>query len=150
MQILTFILNNIVFGIPVSDVSSIETTMNITPVPAAPDHVKGIVWLHEKLIPIYSLVSKFGYPDQKILNTVVIEADGVNLGLEVGEVKEILELPDKQIIPMPLIMKGTQNFFNDVASSNKKLIVLLTVENLLNEAEREELKRVIEENKNDD
>ena len=118
MQILTFILNNIEFGIPVSDVSSIETTMNITPVPAAPAHVKGIVWLHERLIPIYSLVSKFGYPEQKIQNTVVIEADGVNLGLEVGVVKEILELPDKQIIPMPVIMKGTQNFFNDVASSN--------------------------------
>lgn len=146
MQILTFILNDIEFGIPVSDVASIETTMELTKIPVAPPHIKGIVWLHERLIPIYSLISKFGYPEQPIQNTIVIEAEGMNLGLEVGNVKEIMEVPDKQIIPMPVIMNECRDFFENVAANNRHLIVLLTAEHLLSEKDREAIQKVIEDN----
>ena len=146
MQILTFILNDVEFGIPVSDVMGIETKLDITPIPVAPAHLKGITSLHDNIIPIYSLISRFNYPEQQILNTIIVSVGEVQLGLEVGYVKEIMELPDKQIIPMPVIMNECRDFFENVASNNRHLIVLITADHLLSEQDREALQKVIEDN----
>ena len=65
MQLLTFMLNNVRFGIPVDDVESIETRMSVVGVPNAPAHIEGIVNLHGDIVPICNLADYFGYPGYK-------------------------------------------------------------------------------------
>lgn len=43
MQLLTFTLNDIRFGVPVEDVQSIENRMDVVGVPNAPAHFEGII-----------------------------------------------------------------------------------------------------------
>ena len=46
MQLLTFLLNGVKFGIPVNDVESIETRMNVVNIPNSLPEVHGIMNLH--------------------------------------------------------------------------------------------------------
>lgn len=146
MQLLTFTLNNIDFGIPVAVVEGIETQRNITPVPSAPPHVHGIMNLHGEIIAVYSLASRFGYGDIPVGNIVVAGIGEMKVGLEVEQVKSILEVEDRNVIPMPEILNATQNCFNDVASNQKELIVLFDVSKLLSQEEYKGISKMVDDN----
>lgn len=61
MQLLTFLLNGVKFGIPVNDVESIETRMNVVNIPNSLPQVHGIMNLHGEVIAVYSLAEQFHY-----------------------------------------------------------------------------------------
>lgn len=147
MQLLTFVLNDILFGIRVSDVESIESRANIVKIPNSPPNIKGIINLHGNIVPIYSLTARFSYEEQNIQNVVVVGIGGMKIGLEVEVVKEILEVEDRHVIPMPEIMNSSQNYFNNVASYDKKLIVLLDVPKMISAEEQQGILKFIDEKK---
>ena len=148
MQLLTFTLNGVDFGIPVKTVEAIETQRNIIPVPNSPAHVQGIMNLHGEIIAVYSLASRFGYGNLPVGNIVVAGIGGMKVGLEVEQVKSILDVEDRNVIPMPEIMNATQNCFNDVASSQKELIVLFDVGKLLSQEEYQGISKMVDDNSN--
>ena len=111
MQLLTFLLNGVKFGIPVNDVESIETRMNVVNIPNSLPQVHGIMNLHGEVIAVYSLAEQFHYPEQEINNIIVASMNGTKIGLEVGNVDEIIDVPDEKVISMPVIMKAVENCF---------------------------------------
>lgn len=115
MQLLTFLLNGVKFGIPVNDVESIETRMNVVNIPNSLPQVHGIMNLHGEVIAVYSLAEQFHYPEQEINNIIVASMNGTKIGLEVGNVDEIIDVPDEKVISMPVIMKAVENCFDEVA-----------------------------------
>lgn len=145
MQLLTFELNGICFGIPLVDVESIETKSRVVEVPDSPPHVRGIMKLHGEIIPIYSLTDRFGYQEQKISNIIVANANGIKIGLEVQDVNEIIEVDNTSVTPMPELMNARQNCFNEVAYRGKELIVVLSTSNLISLAEQQEIKKMLED-----
>ena len=99
------LLNGVKFGIPVNDVESIETRMNVVNIPNSLPQVHGIMNLHGEVIAVYSLAEQFHYPEQEINNIIVASMNGTKIGLEVGNVDEIIDVPDEKVISMPVIMK---------------------------------------------
>ncbi len=144
MQLLTFLMNGRSFGMPVNDVESIETKMNVYEVPETPSNIKGIIKLHGTIIPVYSLASRFGYPQDSVQNIIVANVGSMKVGLEVEKVKEIIEVPDREINPMPEIINATQHCFNDIASKDKELITILDVQNLISSEEQLKLRKLID------
>ncbi|HVZ23192.1 MAG TPA: chemotaxis protein CheW, partial [Vicinamibacterales bacterium] len=59
---LTFALAQEEYGLPVLKVREIIKIMDITSVPQVPAHVKGVINLRGKVIPIVDLRAKFGLP----------------------------------------------------------------------------------------
>ena len=141
MQLLTFLLNGVKFGIPVNDVESIETRMNVVNIPNSLPQVHGIMNLHGEVIAVYSLAEQFHYPEQEINNIIVAS----KIGLEVGNVDEIIDVPDEKVISMPVIMKAVENCFDEVASYAKELIVLIEVSKLMPEAEQQAIQKLVEQ-----
>jgi len=137
MQLLTFLLNGVKFGIPVNDVESIETRMNVVNIPNSLPQVHGIMNLHGEVIAVYSLAEQFHYPEQEINNIIVASMNGTKIGLEVGNVDEV--------ISMPVIMKAVENCFDEVASYAKELIVLIEVSKLMPEAEQQAIQKLVEQ-----
>lgn len=113
------LLNGVKFGIPVNDVESIETRMNVVNIPNSLPQVHGIMNLHGEVIAVYSLAEQFHYPEQEINNIIVASMNGTKIGLEVGNVDEIIDVPDEKVISMPVIMKAVENCFDEVASYAK-------------------------------
>ncbi len=145
MQFLSFSLNGLDYGIPLEDVVTIESRKDVLMVPTAPAHIRGIVKRHGELIPVFSLTSRFGMPDGPMESLVIVKTEGMKLGLEVGKVKAIKDVGGTDVLPMPAIMGGVRNCFNDVASLQKELVVLVDVNELLTDEERELIRRLVDD-----
>jgi len=101
--------------------------------------------LHGEVIAVYSLAEQFHYPEQEINNIIVASMNGTKIGLEVGNVDEIIDVPDEKVISMPVIMKAVENCFDEVASYAKELIVLIEVSKLMPEAEQQAIQKLVEQ-----
>src|SRR2546423_6858297 len=76
---LTFHLGNEEFGIRVLKVREIMGVQEITAVPQTPAHVKGVINLRGKLIPVIDLRLRFGLPAAEYNQRtciIVIQAQG--------------------------------------------------------------------------
>ena len=80
-------------------------------------------------------------------NVIVAGVNGMKVGLEVESVREIIDVPDREIEPMPQIMNATQNCFNDIASKDKELITILDVQNLISTEAQQSIRKLIEDEK---
>jgi purine-binding chemotaxis protein CheW len=98
---LTLSLAEELYGIPVLKVREIIKLVNITPVPQMPAHVKGVVNLRGKIIPVVDLRLKFempGIPATQRTCIVVVQIASASqaatalLGLVVDGVEEVLNL----------------------------------------------------------
>ena len=148
MQLLSFSLNGVDYGIPLKDVESIEGRINCVNVPTAPKYIKGIIRLHGNIVPVLSLAARFGLQELPIENMIVANVDGMKIALEVEKVREIVNVENSRVLPMPMLMNSVQNCFNDVASCQKELIVMLDVKSLVSIEEQQQLRQLIEDSSN--
>jgi purine-binding chemotaxis protein CheW len=105
---LTFALAQEEYGLPVLKVREIIKMMDITGVPQVPGHVKGVINLRGKVIPIIDLRLKFGLPAADytertciIVVEVQLETRRVMLGVIVDWVSEVLNIATEEIEPTP-------------------------------------------------
>ena len=105
---LTFALAQEEYGVPVLKVREIIKMMDITGVPQVPSHVKGVINLRGKVIPIVDLRLKFNLPVEDstertriIVVEVELQARRVMLGMVVDYVSEVLNISSDEIEPMP-------------------------------------------------
>ena len=105
---LTFALAEEEYGLPVLKVREIIKSMDVTAVPQVPAHVKGVINLRGKVIPIVDLRIKFGLPAQEptertCIVVVEIQSDErrIMLGTVVDCVSEVLNISTEEIEPTP-------------------------------------------------
>lgn len=148
MQLLSFVMNGVNYGIALKDVESIEPRMNVVNIPTAPEHIKGIIRLHGAIVPVFCLSSRFGLKEGAIENMIVVNVNGMKIGLEVEKVKEITNVEDSDVQAMPVIMNGVRNCFNDVAANQKDLIVILDVNSLVSLEAQKQIRKLIDDRAN--
>ncbi|HET9013867.1 MAG TPA: chemotaxis protein CheW [Gemmatimonadaceae bacterium] len=105
---LTFALADEEYALPVLKVREIIKMMEITQVPKVPPHVKGVINLRGKVIPIVDLRLKFGFPPQDATErTCIIVVDAAlnggrsSLGFVVDGVNEVMNIAADEIEPTP-------------------------------------------------
>ena len=101
---LTFTLAGEEYGVPVLRVREIIKMMDITEVPQVPPHIKGVLNLRGKVIPVIDLRLKFGFaPGDVTSRTCIIVVDvalaagRVMMGVIVDHVSEVLNIPADEI-----------------------------------------------------
>ena len=101
---LTFALAAEEYGLPVLKVREIMKIMEITAVPQAPEHVKGVINLRGKVIPVVDLRLKFGFPPREfdertciIVVDVALQSSIVMMGVVVDAVSEVLTIGADEI-----------------------------------------------------
>ena len=105
---LTFGLGKEEYGLPVLKVREIIKLMDITAVPQAPPHVKGVINLRGKVIPVVDLRLKFRLPSQDYTertSIIVVEVAGTHgnilMGVIVDSVSEVLNIVADEIEETP-------------------------------------------------
>ena len=105
---LTFQLANEEFGIRVLKVREIMGLQEITSVPQTPGHVKGVINLRGKVVPVVDLRLKFSLPAAEytqrtciIVTQVQGESGPVMMGIVVDGVAEVLNLTGQEIEDTP-------------------------------------------------
>ena len=108
-KFLTFTLADEFYGVEVLKIREIIRMQKITPVPQMPSHVKGVINLRGKVIPVIDLRVKFNLPTMEATERtciIVVDVDsgqGINslLGLVVDAVEEVLNITPEEVEPSP-------------------------------------------------
>jgi purine-binding chemotaxis protein CheW len=106
---LTFALGNESYGVNVLQVREIIRLQPFTPVPQMPAHIKGVLNLRGKIVPVLDLRTKFGFTeicDNEHTCIVVVQIGagapgGLTTGLVVDAVEEVVQIGAEDIEPAP-------------------------------------------------
>jgi purine-binding chemotaxis protein CheW len=106
---LTFVLERQCYGIDVLKIREIIRMTDITAVPQMPAHVRGVINLREKIIPVIDLRRRFGFDEaaateQTCIVVVLIHTpDGksIQMGLVVDGVEEVVQIAASDIEAAP-------------------------------------------------
>jgi len=136
---LTFALAEEEYGLLVIKVREIIKIMDITAVPQMPDHIKGVINLRGKVIPIIDLRAKFGLPGQDytertciIVAEVEVEDRKVMLGIIVDWVSEVLNIAPDEIEPAPDFGERLDTaYMQGIAKIKGKVKILLDLDRVL-------------------
>ncbi len=139
VQVVSFLIGKEEYAVDVLCVREINRLMAITHVPKTASEVLGVVNLRGTIIPVVDLRSWFrlgetGFrPENRI---VVIEVDGRMLGCVVEQVNEVLRIDPSIVDPPGSVITGPEaEFISGVARLNDRLLMMLDVDRVLEEAE---------------
>jgi purine-binding chemotaxis protein CheW len=132
---LTFVIGKEDFGIEIRYVTEIIGIQSITTVPDMPHYVKGVINLRGKVIPVMDVRLRFGvdersYDDRTCI--IVINIDEQPVGLIVDRVLDVMDMPESEIEPPPMIQKGKSNrFIQGMGKVGEQVKILLCASKLL-------------------
>jgi len=148
---LTFTLGKEEFGIQVLRVKEIMGVQDITAVPGTPAHLKGVLNLRGKIIPVVDLRLKFELPEAPYTQTtciivvqVVQSGEQGMIGLIVDGVSEVLNLNGTEIEDAPDFGEGIETpFVLGIAKTKAGVKILLKIEDILTFQELRGIKELI-------
>ncbi|MFP5213899.1 MAG: chemotaxis protein CheW, partial [Acidobacteriota bacterium] len=89
-QFVTFRINGSLLGLDVLTVREINRVLDLTPVPHAPDYVRGLINLRGRTVTVFDLGVRLGQPASAITeesHNVVLKHDSVGLLVDaIGDV----------------------------------------------------------------
>jgi purine-binding chemotaxis protein CheW len=149
---LTFHLGKEEFGIQVKHVREIMGVQDITAVPGTPAHLKGVINLRGKIIPVVDLRLKFTFPAIPFTETTCIvvvqvmqEGDQTMIGLIVDGVSEVLNISAADIEDPPNFGEGIETpFVLGIAKVKNTVKILLKIEDVLTLQELRGIEAVIQ------
>jgi chemotaxis signal transduction protein len=149
VQLVTFLLGDEEYGVPISQIQEIDRLARITKVPKAAEFIEGITNLRGEVIPVLDTRKRFGLevkPSDDRTRIIIVDLGGVKTGLVVDSVREVLNLARKDIAPPPeAIGSGIdQQFISGIGKvdAGKRMIVLLDVERILSRQEQAHLSEI--------
>lgn len=148
---LSFKLADEEYGLEILKVKEIIGLMPIKPVPQADAHIKGVINLRGKVIPVLDLRCKFEMSfveptDQTVI--IVVQFDMRDkefiMGIVVDRVLEVLNIEADQIEPAPRFGTGNSDsdFILGVGKHADRIVFLLDIQKILNDDEIEVMHRV--------
>jgi purine-binding chemotaxis protein CheW len=148
---LTFDLASEEFGIRVLKVREIMGMQEITAVPQTPPHVKGVINLRGKIIPVIDLRLKFGLPAAEynqrtciIVTQVQSESAQLVMGVVVDGVSEVLTLTAAEIEDTPDFGEGfAGRYLLGMAKAKGKVKILLDIDQVLSNQELQNLSEIL-------
>ncbi|WP_354142448.1 chemotaxis protein CheW [Brevibacillus brevis] len=133
-QQILFKMGNEYYGLSISLVREIIKPLPITRFPKSPLYVEGVIDLRGRILPIINLRKMFDLePMEETDDTrfVDLQMDGLNIGIIVDAVSEVMNIPQSLIEPAPPIIAGVEGkYLQGIARMNDKLIMLLDVDEI--------------------
>lgn len=148
---LTFQLGSEEFGVRVLKVREIMGIQDITAVPQTPGHVKGVINLRGKVIPVIDLRLKFGLPGAEYTQRTCIivaqvqgESGLILMGVIVDGVSEVLNLTGAEIEDTPDFGEDAAGqYLLGMAKVKGKVKILLDFDRVLSSQELHGLKEML-------
>ncbi len=136
---LTFLIGKEEFGVAVLKVREIMGIQDITEVPQTPPHLKGVINLRGKVVPIIDLRVKFGvaaeFADRTCIVVVQVQLASdqtVPMGLIVDRVEEVASLSAAEIEPAPDFgAKLSTDFMLGLAKGKGQVKTLLDIDRVI-------------------
>lgn len=144
----TFVLNEQLYGIEILLIREINRQLEMTPVPHAPDYIRGLLNLRGQIVTILDLNKRLGLKNATLSersHNIILKTDqelqGINkelvtapdkVGLLVDDIQDVLIVSEEEIeLPPANVGKVDGQFLSGVIKQADKLVTILSVEKLL-------------------
>ncbi len=131
-QSVIFVLGAESYGIDIFRVNEIIRMREITSLPRVENHIRGLVNLRGKTIPVIALGTRLGLsevPDTESTRIIVVDSEHGNVGIVVDAVREVVTLDPACIDATPSIVQElSAEFVRGVAKHETGLITLLELD----------------------
>jgi purine-binding chemotaxis protein CheW len=153
-QFLTFVLNDETYGVGILHIREIIEYDNLTVVPLMPDFISGVINLRGNVVPVVNLARRFEHEAKEIgkrTSIIIIdikdaEGEGVEVGMVVDIVNEVIELASSDIAAAPTFgAKIRTEFIQGMGKIDDKLMILLDVNHVLSITELSNVSDVVDE-----
>jgi purine-binding chemotaxis protein CheW len=136
LHLIAFQLDREEYGVAVSSVREVSRVSDITRVPQAPDHIRGVMNLRGRILPVLELRTRLGHPPLEHpgpkARVVVADVHGRAIGLLVDAVAQVLKVPSDRVVPPPDDARTVEaDYLTGVAELDGRLIILLDLERML-------------------
>ncbi|MCP4350533.1 MAG: hypothetical protein GY795_34115 [Desulfobacterales bacterium] len=140
-----FTLGDGEFGISISHIHEVITIMPVTSVPEMPYHMKGVVNLRGRIIPVTDLRMKLGldetdYTDQTCI--IIINIESAIIGVVVDSVKGVMNIRVGDIEDAPEFGAGINpEYILGIAMNNGKIKILIDIHRIFSLEEINDFER---------
>ena len=142
-QMINFCIGTEQYGVDIRKVREVIQVGEITPLPHAPDFVKGVINLRGDVIPVINLREKLGMAEERDTladRVIVVEIGEKLVGMIVDAVSRVVRIAAAQLETAPLWLGGlTGDYMAGVVRLPDRLIVVLNAEAILTSGEKLEL-----------
>ena len=134
-EMLTFRLGKEEYGIDILRVQEIRGYEDPTRIANAPAHVKGVINLRGKIVPIVDLRLKFGIADPRYDTFTVVIILNVGdrvIGTVVDSVSDVIEIGPEQVRDAPEMEAGVDaSYITGIGTLGERLLILVDIEKLI-------------------
>ncbi len=145
-KFLTFRLKEEDYGIAIKYVTEIIGIQKITLVPEMPSHIKGVINLRGKIIPVIDMRIRFRFEPKDYEERtciIVVDMGGAAIGLVVDEVLEVLSIAEENIQLTRNFNRSANNqYIYGIGKIEENVKILLDVEKILSEDEIQTLSKL--------
>lgn len=136
LKVVVFGLKDDEYCLPVTQVRSIEKAQHITRVPKTASFVKGVINLRGVVTPIIDLRNRFSMEESDFTEhtrIIIALSEDIEVGFIVDSANDVIDIPVQSIEPPPEVVGSVQvEYIEGVAKLDKRLLVLLNLEKVLN------------------
>lgn len=117
----------VLYGVNTRYIETIQTDISITWLPMLPSHIRGVINLRGAVVPILDFRLLLGQEPGEKSCTIVLDNDGVQIGIMVDEVDQTVDIEQERILPVPSQTMGENRLVSGMCtlpSQNGTLMVL--------------------------
>ncbi|MCW5937581.1 MAG: chemotaxis protein CheW [Fimbriimonadaceae bacterium] len=134
-QMVVFKMGTEAYGIDIFRVNEIIRMREITPIPRTEEHIRGLINLRGKTIPVVDLRTRLrlaSNAETDLTRIIVVETDGGNVGIIVDAVSEVVSISSDTVDETPsLVGDPASDFVRGVAKRGDSLVTLLDLDKAL-------------------
>ncbi|EJP6470978.1 chemotaxis protein CheW [Clostridium sp. FAM 1755] len=131
MQVVIFKLNNEQFAVQTDRIQSINDAMEVTKVPKAPAHIKGLINLRGNIISLLDINLLLDIPkgDKSQNNIIILEIEDELVGIVVDDVYEVLDVEENLIERFS--DEKRKEYIEGIINFQDRIVTLIDIDKLL-------------------
>jgi len=136
VELATFYAGEALCGMDILKIQEINKLLDMTPVPQAPEYVKGILNLRGQIVTVIDLCRKLGLPEIRINQeenrNIIVNSENEYVGLLVERISDVVRADWDEVQAPPANIGGVQGrYFEGVYKTDNSLIGILNAEEVL-------------------
>jgi purine-binding chemotaxis protein CheW len=142
---LIFCLDKHKYALPLSCIERIVRSVEITPLPRAPDVVLGLINHKGRIIPVINIRRRFNYPENEVNlrdKLILLHTHNRVAAFLVNKVQGIIEVAENDVVPPKEIVPG-MDYIQGVIRRDEGMILIHQLDRLLSGEEDAQLNKAI-------
>jgi purine-binding chemotaxis protein CheW len=133
-QFITFTIDAVEYGIDIMVVREIKGWAETTPIPKAPQHMRGVINLRGVIVPIFDLRARFGMgltEPTRMHVVIIVDAGTRTVGLLVDAVSDIIAVAPGAVRPVPdLDLTAEDTLLQGLVPLEDRMVTLVSLDGL--------------------